>query len=596
MQNITEKIGEDYTRWKQKDVVLIKAPTGSGKSYFILHTLLYKIIDDFYNYDKYPITITTRYQSDKNFMCNGNIKMLYLVNRKILKDQLEEELYKLEIEWSNNFNGMPFTLSNFIDIETYQSIEKILKNNKIPNYLPNYLAQYYYVVYDECHYFYNDSNFNTYTQLSYDCLRMECQNAIQIFISATMENIEKTIKNDIPEENIFSYEINTDYSYIHLNVLKSKSMLKEKIEETVKSKRSNKWLIFVDSIKEGEKLKEEISSIQKGLLKEDVVFIDAEYDTDNGTKSTVDEIVENQYTNKKIIIATSVMDNGISFHDKDLRNIVIMADTKESFIQMLGRKRQDGKDVNLYILKRDVRHFSGRLKSISEILKLFKKYYKTNFANMYTISIPMPYGSIRQVPCTLYQMIRNGFILPDVSNQQRVLKELLENEDKDIPTKLIYTFWGFLAINKFSLTRCRQLYNFYRYMKDALSKDSDAFIKKQAEWLNLDMQAITVLEGEKERTLKEIKEKIMKLYEKEFNVDENKEFKKVIKEDLLYLLKEHTDENDEECKKRLKEINKTDRTFSDDTFNWCMEILNLPYQMSKPSKNTFLITINDKDE
>lgn len=32
------------------------------------------------------------------------------------------------------------------------------------------------------------------------------------------------------------------------------------------------------------------------------------------------------------------MDNGISIHDVNLKNIVIMCDTKEEFIQMLGRK------------------------------------------------------------------------------------------------------------------------------------------------------------------------------------------------------------------------------------------------------------------
>ncbi len=38
------------------------------------------------------------------------------------------------------------------------------------------------------------------------------------------------------------------------------------------------------------------------------------------------------------------MDNGISLEDEYLRNIVIMADTKETFIQMLGRKRIKNKD------------------------------------------------------------------------------------------------------------------------------------------------------------------------------------------------------------------------------------------------------------
>ena len=121
---VTEKIGDEYRNWIEGDEILIQASTGSGKSYFILHVLL-----------KWAIS--------------QNRKILYLVNRSVLKKQLEEELYS--------------DISN----EIYEEFGYRL----IIEYNIEELKTYSYVVYDECHYFYSDSNFNTNTQLSFDCLR-----------------------------------------------------------------------------------------------------------------------------------------------------------------------------------------------------------------------------------------------------------------------------------------------------------------------------------------------------------------------------------------------------------------------------------------
>ena len=37
MQYIEEKIGDDYLKWDNTDIILINAPTGSGKTQFCLH-------------------------------------------------------------------------------------------------------------------------------------------------------------------------------------------------------------------------------------------------------------------------------------------------------------------------------------------------------------------------------------------------------------------------------------------------------------------------------------------------------------------------------------------------------------------------------
>ena len=89
---ITDIIGEEYRSWKPKDIIEITAPTGSGKTSFILKTLL-------------PYAV------------EKNLKILYLVNRKVLKSQLEKEVDKISIK-------MQCPLKNNILIRTYQSIEE----------------------------------------------------------------------------------------------------------------------------------------------------------------------------------------------------------------------------------------------------------------------------------------------------------------------------------------------------------------------------------------------------------------------------------------------------------------------------------------
>lgn len=165
---ISDKIGEDYKKWNPGDIIQITAPTGSGKSYFILHSLL-----------KYAI--------------EKGQKILYLVNRKILMSQLKENLQvSVASQMYKAFNNREICIRDYITIKTYQNIEMQLKSGKYYE-LTKRLCNFTYVVYDECHYFYSDSNFNTSTELSYDFLRIIFDNRIQIFMSATMERMREMI-------------------------------------------------------------------------------------------------------------------------------------------------------------------------------------------------------------------------------------------------------------------------------------------------------------------------------------------------------------------------------------------------------------------
>lgn len=178
MEYISEIIGEEYKWWEPGQFVFITAPTGTGKTTFILNQLV-------------------------SFAAHSKKKVLYLVNRKILKKQLEENISN--IVWSclrrdNMNNDIP---SDVIRIETYQSIEKMIQDYRDTPYY----NQFDYIVADEAHYFYHDATYNTSTILSYIWIINKLNNwhkPIFIFISATMDKIKKRIKSDICRRGVYS--------------------------------------------------------------------------------------------------------------------------------------------------------------------------------------------------------------------------------------------------------------------------------------------------------------------------------------------------------------------------------------------------------
>ena len=72
---VTDSIGDDYKTWKQGDIVLINAQTGTGKTWFIKNNLIDNALEDYE-------------------------RLLYVCNRTNLKRQLKKNLlekYGLEI-------------------------------------------------------------------------------------------------------------------------------------------------------------------------------------------------------------------------------------------------------------------------------------------------------------------------------------------------------------------------------------------------------------------------------------------------------------------------------------------------------------------
>ena len=146
----TDVIGEDYKTWSE-EIILLGLGTGRGKTTFSLDTYCHYLIEQ-----------------EKT--------VLYLCNRSKLKEQIEEKINSGD-------------LKDKITILTYQKLQELIKSGDV---IPEFDAY----ICDEAHFFLADSEFNLYTDVSYEYLIKQNESVV-IFMTATYENIFQRIKKDL---------------------------------------------------------------------------------------------------------------------------------------------------------------------------------------------------------------------------------------------------------------------------------------------------------------------------------------------------------------------------------------------------------------
>lgn len=440
---VSDVIGEEWKTWNKGDIVKINAQTGTGKTHFIINVLLKKM--------------------------NSWEKLVYICNRIELKRQIKLDLLKKYDEFGlievdeDTKNTISVEVDEDIIVIDMNKLDKLteIKNITICSYhelaereLDNIyyntsysLHGFKYIVCDECHFFLTDAGFNNKTSYTFfNLVREEYPDSIRIFISATMDEVDKAITKgvaDINEENVFSeykvwdqYNTGLDYSYVNPKYFK----YDKDIIQTIKNDKSEeKWLIFVTSKNKGNFIKEELKN--KCITAE---FIHAK--SNNKEKKNIS--VNNKFQ-CKVLISTKCLDNGINIKDDELKNIVIMSYDKTTFIQELGRLRIDienAKNVNCYIPMFDKDVFEKHMKKYNkaeETIKIFNT-DKVKFKRLYN-------NNERSLPTDIFYLNKDDERVVNLSGMARLYKDIAF-------TKLI--------IEKFKY-------------------DEFTFVKEQLEWLGL---------------------------------------------------------------------------------------------------------------
>src|SRR5665648_131812 len=340
---VSDTIGDSYKKWELGSTVIIEAQTGTGKTFFIKNVLI-------------------------DYLGAGE-RLLFVCNRTYLKRQLKIDLLKkfgLPIPMKKNKKGIEkidmdalddITTIKNITITSYQAIQHAALDEKYDGKLFD-LKLFTYVVMDECHYIMADAGFVNDCKFAYEKLiKDRCINIIKIFISATINEVREPIikcaKKGIGiRPKIHEYTTGIDYSY--LNPIYFDNNWTDIINTIKNDKTDEKWLIFISDLEDGNKILKELGKDNCSIIKA-------------GSKSDeLDSIISSSKFNNKVLICTKAMDNGINIDDDLVKNIVIMAWDKITFIQELGRRRVDiSKEVeviNLYITTRMKKSFLTKLK------------------------------------------------------------------------------------------------------------------------------------------------------------------------------------------------------------------------------------------
>ncbi len=398
-------LNQEIYKWRSNTPVVIAAGTGAGKTTWVLDVLLKKV-------------------------ANEKKKMLYLTNRAALNEQIKRKLIENLKEYMPlmQFNLFERRLTNALQNEdngvcemgpvVVMTLQAYYKSDKERNMFEDISI----VVVDEAHYFMSDAIFNVNTAACFNSIFNKFPQAVKLFVTATPDNIlPEIIKkgyNAIPGGLEYSWlnnlyylpnafdirgcnavydvtwddhfkEYNYECGYANCGTLvyifadngKSYKMKAlddvgderkslEPLIKKIKDTKDGKAILFIDNKKIGKEIAEEFG--------EDALFISSETKYEGMDSETYVAykrlLINEKFAAHKVLICTSVLDNGVNIEDTDVGIIFIDADDKVKFQQMLGRirfPRAKGKsyEPEVWFINYGREHFRQKLKQAKEQLK-----------------------------------------------------------------------------------------------------------------------------------------------------------------------------------------------------------------------------------
>ncbi len=210
------------------------------------------------------------------------------------------------------------------------------------------------------------------------------------------------------------------------------------VEAITKAGSKEQWLIFVANKDDGKFLYSKLDKIS--------FFVNAD------KKGRIMERIEQTAKfSQRVLITTSVLDNGVSIKSDNLRNVVIDSTDSVELRQMLGRKRiNDNEAINIYVRNKSSFDFESYCKSIE---------VKINAIN----SFEEDYGAF--------------------------IEEQYDNCDYEVRKLFAYDRRYNMRFNNIYLLHCLgQKHSEYTDLQGSLDCDKNAFAKEVCSWLDVDFK------------------------------------------------------------------------------------------------------------
>ncbi len=329
--------------------LMIATPTGTGKS-----TLVHNVI--------------------RPYAATHGQKVLYLCNRSALyKQELKSADKAVNPAFQKSFypNDAAEYTTGSITLMTYHHYFSLLQEKE-----PAYFAPYSIIVADEAHFFASDALFNADTGEILASIPRVFAHCVRIYMTATPEDVLDPIYaeewRNAPWVNDYARNAECDnftHELYHLDRLPALhiftmpwnfsayqgpyvfSRADSLIREIAADAPSEKWIIFVTS--------KEVGKAMRCALRDRKIpaaYLDSGNRHGTLTECQLwDRIMENGLKDFRVLITTSVLDNGFSIHDKSVTRIVLFTDDRTTFLQELGRVRLDDPDqkVRVYFSRMD---------------------------------------------------------------------------------------------------------------------------------------------------------------------------------------------------------------------------------------------------
>ena len=512
---------EEIAKWQAGQNILITAPTGSGKSSFILQKLL-------------PIAAA-----------QGK-HVIYFCNRKIIEEQLVTTAPAKLQEFFGDCNGVSEDIMPFLHVATYQYCEA---KHCPPELLLKTISEevsiepqdILYYVFDECHYFLSDALFNSATNFWTDKFSNKAVDTIRhgkridVFLTATPEPFEFffaafysswkmdeqlfTVFKLHRERAILRRELEKNQKIrevgVYLEAKRPASALEferypqiampnnfsqfvplyfrsysEIFEQIKVSSTDEKWLIFVDEERDGIALTAQLNqlTIDTVLLSRTTVG-----KTKNG-RDTFEEITNTGHYSCRVLIATELLDCGVSVVDSAVKHVVISQSRKNTFLQMLGRRStREGDIVRLYLPCYSPKKIYGKMRQLDFKLQAIAHFALLNETNLVPKRAPTKNSDGKREQPTLSRQQKAQAIQEIFKSQNTALTYLipLKSGNRNSFEAEQYTQGKGNILEEFSYSKTAfvaLLYELSEY-SDAVeiyrtTQDPCFYLKRQLSWIN----------------------------------------------------------------------------------------------------------------
>lgn len=415
---------------------------------------------------------------------------MILCNRKLLRKQY---FYSLIDEFVDYLE-----MKEAVEVKTYQELAENIKNGKILDFM-----EYYSICLDEVHYFIQDSDFNGMgTYPLFVAIMLAGVGKQMIFMSATIDFMRPFISDMLQESRNYWWTYYLDkaqtpfreYSPEHIEILEPTRDFVENYnylqciyvpdEETLCHKiaeSDGKSIIFIDDKKAAENFVTMLKNMGK-MTESEICVLHADNLENDENSEVIKALTMANKLISKVLITTSVLDNGVSIKDREVKNIVIMTESEVSFKQMLGRVRSEcvEEKLMLYFVPRSAEYYERREIQYRRIIEKYEEIKKRTLKNcIQEILEVMLYGNEEE------KAVYKKFII--YFHQNFYIDDSMKMRELSCKKGNLY-----FAVNPFAIKKISDAYMTAAKLHKLARTNSLRVIYEQLEWIGLNKEDLQI--------------------------------------------------------------------------------------------------------